>query len=45
MFAPIDRFDGAKIFALASVHAISVEDAHNQLQSHIAADVMIEKLD
>ena len=34
-----------KIFALASVYAISVDDARNQLQSHIAVDVMIEGLD
>ena len=41
----LDRFDAAKIFALASVDAISVYDARNQLQSHIAVDVMIKGLD
>ena len=45
MSALLDRFDAAEIFALASVDAISVEDARNQLQSHIAVDVMIEGLD
>ena len=45
MSAPLDRFNAADIFALASVDAISVEDARNQLQSHSAVDVMIEGLD
>ena len=45
MSALLNRFDAAEIFALASVDAISVEDARNQLQSHIAVDVMIEGLD
>ena len=34
MSALLDRFDAAEIFALASVDAIFVEDARNQLQSH-----------
>ena len=41
----LDRFNAAEIFALASVDAISVDDARNQLQRHIAVDVMIEELD
>ena len=41
----LDRFDAAEIFALASVDAISVKDARNQLQSHNAVDVMIEGFD
>ena len=45
MSALLDRFDAAEIFALASVDAISLDDARNQLQSHIAVDVMIEGLD
>ena len=45
MSALLDRFDAAEIFALASVDEISVEDARNQLQSHIAVDVMIEGFD
>ena len=45
MSALLDRVDAAEIFALASVDAISMEDARNQLQSHIAVDVMIEGLD
>ena len=45
MSALLDRFDAAEIIALASVDAISVEDARNQLQSHIAVDVMIEGFD
>ena len=45
MSALHDRFDAAEIFALASVNAISVEDARNQLQRHIAVDVMIEGFD
>ena len=45
MSALLDRFDAAEIFVLASVDAISVEEARNQLQSHIAVDVMIEGLD
>ena len=45
MSALLDRFDAAEIFALASIDAISVEDARNQLQSHSAVDVMIEVLD
>ena len=45
MSAPLDRFNTAAIFALASVDAISVKDAHNQLQSHSAVDVMIESLE
>ena len=44
MSALLDRFDAAEIFALASVDVISVDDARNQLQSHIAVDVMIEGL-
>ena len=42
MSALHNRFDAAVIFGLASVDAISVDDARNQLQSHIAVDVMIE---
>ena len=45
MSAPLDRFDASKIFALASVDAISVECARNQLRSHSAVDVLIEGLD
>ena len=45
MSALLDHFNAAEIFALASVDAISVEHARNQLQSHIAVDVMIEGLD
>lgn len=45
MSAPLDRFNVAKIFGAALVHAISVKDARRQLQSHIAVDVMIEGLD
>ena len=45
MSALLDRFNTAGIFALASVNAISVDDARNQLQSQIAFDVMIEGLD
>ena len=45
MSALRDRFDAAKIFGLTSVDAISVEVARNQLQSHIAVDVMIEGFD
>ena len=45
MSAMLDRFDAAKIFALASVDAISVEEAWNKLQSHNAVDVMIEGFD
>ena len=41
----LDRFDAVEIFALASVDAISVDDARNQLRSHIAVDVIIERLD
>ena len=41
----LDRFDTAEIFALASFDASSGEDARNQLQSHIAIDLMIEGLD
>ena len=33
MSALLDSFDAAEIFAPASVDAISVEDARNQLQS------------
>ena len=42
MSALLDRFDAAEIIALASVDSISVDEARNQLQSHIAIDVMIE---
>ena len=45
MSALFDRFDAAELFALASVDAISVEDARNQLQSHNAVDVMIVGFD
>ena len=45
MSALLDRFDATEIFDLASVNAISVDDARNQLQSHIAVDVMTEGLD
>ena len=45
MSALLDRLDAAEIFALASVDAISVEDARNQLQSHSAVDAMIEGID
>ena len=45
MSALLDRFDAAEIFPLASVDAISVDDARNQLQSHIAVDVITEGLD
>ena len=45
MFALLNRFDAADILVLASVEASFVEDARNQLQSHIAVDVMIEGLD
>ena len=42
MFALLDRFDAAESLALSRVDAISVDDAQNQLQSHIEVDVMIE---
>ena len=49
MSALLDRFDAAGIslaeIALASVDAISVKDARNQLKSHNAVDVMIEEFD
>ena len=45
MSALLDRFDAAEIFALPSLDANSVDDARNQLQSHIAVDVMIIGLD
>ena len=45
MSSLLDRFDAAEIFAAASVVAISVNDARNQLQSYSVVDVMIEGLD
>ena len=45
MFAPLDRFDASEIFDAASIDVIFVKDARQQLQSHIAVDVMIEGLD
>ena len=45
MSALLDRFDAAEIFNAASIDATSVEAGLQQLQSHIAFDVMIEGLD
>ena len=45
MSSLINCIDVAEISAAASIDAISVEDARNQLQSYCAVDVMIEDLD
>ena len=45
MSSLLDRFDAAEICAAASVDAISVKDARNQLQSYGAGDVMIRALE
>ena len=45
MSALLDRLDAAEIFVIALVDAISVDDARNQLQNHIADNVIIEGLD
>ena len=41
----LDRIDAGEIFAAASVDAISLKEARNQLQSYSAVDRIIEGLD